>query len=215
MKILESKLQDPKYDNTFTRELIKYQELFKEIYQVCGNRFSSKIGSYLFNGKEYRYYINMYDKQKLLFDTCKNINTALEIGTYMGHSLMLMLIANPKLKITCIDIDPTYSAPATSFLQTCFPESEINFICGNSTDVLPTIKNSFDFFHIDGKHHNKIITEEFFMCKSLNNGEEMQVIFDDSIDCQPLLLHIRENYSVLEDKTPGCEWTNTYMRIKI
>ena len=53
------------------------------------------------------------------------------------------------------------------------------------------------------------------MCKNLNRESEMKVIFDDSADCQPLLLHIRENYSVLEDKTPGCEWTNTYMRIKI
>ena len=215
MKILESKLQELKYDNDFTRELIKYQKLFGEIYQVCGNGFSSKIGSYLFNGKEYKYYINMYDKQKLLFDACKNVDTALEIGTYMGHSLSLMLMANPKLNITCIDIDSTYSAPATSFLQTCFPESKINFICGNSTDVLPTIKTNFDFFHIDGKHHNKIITEEFFMCKNLNRESEMKVIFDDSADCQPLLSHVRENYPVLEDNTPGCEWTNTYMRIKI
>lgn len=215
MKVLEDKLNDSKYNNEFSHELLKHKDLFEKIYQVCGNKFSSKIGSYLFNGKSYSYYLNMYDKQKLLYEKTKDIDTALEIGTYMGHSLLIMLIANPKLKITCIDIDSTFSSPATSFLQSCFPQSQIEFICGNSVDVLPLIKNKFNFFHIDGKHHNKIITQEFFLCKNISDPQEMKVVFDDSEDCQPLLTHIRENFKIIEDHTPGCEWTNTYMRIKL
>lgn len=215
MQVLRAKITESRYNNDFSLRLLENEDLFEKIYQVCGNKFSSKIGSYLFNGKNYTYYIDMYDKQKLLYDTCKTVNNALEIGTYMGHSLMIMLIANPKLKATCIDIDSTFSLPATNFLQECFPQSKIEFIRGNSVEVLPTLKNRFDFFHIDGKHHNKIITEEFFLCKTLSSNEEMKVIFDDSDDCLPLLDHLRNNYSIIDENTPGCDWTNTYMRIKL
>ena len=50
----------------------------------------------------------MFEKQKLLFDLSKKSKTILEIGVYMGHSLLIILLANPKAKITCIDIDDTF-----------------------------------------------------------------------------------------------------------
>ena len=43
-----------------------------------------------------------------------------------------MLIANPYAKITCIDIDDTYSGPATRYLQKKFPNSQIEFIKSDS-----------------------------------------------------------------------------------
>jgi hypothetical protein len=215
LKELELRIEDSKYNNEFTKKLIENSYLFDDIYKVCGNTFSRKIGSYLFNGKTYEYYFGMYDKQKLIFEKVKDCPNVLEIGTYMGHSLMLMLLGNPYLNATCIDIDKTFSKPATTFLQTKFPNSKIEFICGNSVDVLPTLDTKFDFFHIDGKHNNKMIAQEFSLCKSLSKTNEMKVLFDDSETCQPLLAYIRENYDVIEEYTPICEWQNTFMKIRI
>jgi hypothetical protein len=215
LKELERRLNEDHYNNDFSRKLIEHGYLFDDIYNACGNTFSRKIGSYLFNGKNYEYYIGMYDKQKLIFDKVKEFSNVLEIGTYMGHSLMLMLISNPRLRITCVDIDPTFSKPSTSFLQEKFSKSKINFICGNSVEVLPTITEKFDFFHIDGKHNNKMITQEFNLCKNLSSTNEMNILFDDSETCQPLLTHIRENFEVIEEFTPNCDWQNTFMKIRI
>jgi hypothetical protein len=197
----------------FAIELIKNQNIFYELYDVCGQSFNRKHGSYLFNGKEYEYYFPMYNKQKLMFDKIKSANKALEIGTYMGHSLLIMLIANPKLKITTIDIDPRYSKPATDYLKTKFPEADINFICGSSLDVLPTITEKFDFFHIDGRHNNDMITTEFEFCYNLKETNSIQFIFDDAETCQPLLENIRKNFKVLEEIKPDSEWYNTYMHL--
>jgi hypothetical protein len=215
MQDLEHRLSENHYNNEFSKKLIENEYLFNGIHKACGNTFSRKIGSYLFNGKTYEYYIGMYDKQKLIFDKVKDCSNVLEIGTYMGHSLMLMLIANPRLNVTCVDIDSTFSQPATTFLQEKFLKSKVNFICGNSVEVLPGIKEKFDFFHIDGKHNNKMITQEFNLCKNLSKTNEMKVLFDDSETCQPLLTYIRENFEVIEEFTPNCEWQNTFMKIRI
>lgn len=215
MKDLLEKSKESQFDNEFTIKLLQQENTFNEILQICGGEFSRKIGSYLFNGKEYNYYIGMYNKQKLIYDLCKEVETVLEIGTYMGHSLLLMLMSNPKLKITCVDIDATYAGKSTAFLQSKFPDAQINFICGSSIDVLPSLNDKFDFFHIDGKHNNKMITQEFFLCKNLTSNNEMRLLFDDAETCQPLLEYLRKEYTVIEEHTPKSEWCNTYMKLKI
>ena len=109
---------------------------FNNIYKECSYSFEKGCGSYLFDGKNYQYAIHFYSKQKLLFEKSKNKENILEIGTYMGHSLLIMLMANPYAKITCIDIDDTYSGPATNYLQKEFPNSQIEFIKSDSLKVL-------------------------------------------------------------------------------
>lgn len=200
-------------NDEFAIKLVENQNIFYEIYDVCGKEFNRKHGSYLFNGREYEYYFQMYNKQKLMFDKVKSANKVLEIGTYMGHSLLIMLLANPNLKVTTIDIDPKYSKPATDFLKTKFQNAEINFICGNSLDVLPTIKDKFDFFHIDGRHNNQMITAEFDYCNSLKEQNTFKIIFDDAETCQPLIENIRKNFHILDEIRPESEWYNTYMHL--
>ena len=85
---------------------------FNEIYKKCGNSFHVGWGSYLFNGHNYLYDSRMLEKQKLIFELAKDNKSILEIGVYMGHSLLIMLLANPKLNITCFDIEDRYSLPA-------------------------------------------------------------------------------------------------------
>lgn len=157
----------------------------------------------------------MYDKQKLLYEVAKDKNKVLEIGTYVGHSLLLMLLANPKIEVTCIDISDEFAKASVEYLQSQFPESKINFIHGSSLDVLPTIKEKYDLFHIDGTHKNDIIAKEFQMCLNLRSSKIMSVVFDDVDTCQRLVNETINKMNILEYKRPGCSWTNAYFKIKV
>ena len=105
MDILKKKIKLEKFNNQFSNTLLESEIHFNNLHQVCGNKFLKGCGSYLIDGQSYNYYIEFYDKQKFLFNAIKqkeNINI-LEIGTYMGHSLLIMLLANKKLSATCVD----------------------------------------------------------------------------------------------------------------
>jgi hypothetical protein len=109
-----------KYNTEFTNKLLKNKNIFYEIYEACGNKFWTGCGSYLFDGQTYKYCDLMYEKQELLFNSVKNVKNVLEIGTYMGHSLLIMLLSNPDLKITCIDICDEFTLPAVTVLNKHF-----------------------------------------------------------------------------------------------
>ena len=79
----------------------------------------------------------------------------------MGHSLLIMLLANPKLKITCIDIEDYYSLPAIEYLRENFKDSDIRFIKGNSVKSLKNIKEDFDLFHIENVTVFRLINQFF------------------------------------------------------
>ena len=212
---LKKKLLEKKYNNDFSRKLIEAEEIFNSIFEVCGNKMEYGCGSYLIGSQKYEYAINMYDKQKLIYERSKNMNSVLEIGTYMGHSILIMLLANPHLNITAIDIDDTYASKAIQLLQSKFINAKIDFIHGNSLDILPKINKKFDFFHIDGAHGNTIITKEFTYCKKLSSSLDFKLIFDDVEVCNTLQKNIHYSYKIIEYDTPNCIAKNKYIHIKI
>jgi len=212
---LKKKLTEYKFDNEFSKKLIESEKIFNDLYDVCEKKMEYGIGSYLISSKSYEYSVEMYDKQKLLYDKTKNVNSLLEIGTYMGHSLLIILLANPKIDVTCIDIDDKYAGKVTNFLQSLFTDSKIEFIKGNSLSILPKIKKKFDFFHIDGSHGNTTITEEFIQCKKLSSTNEFKLIFDDIDVCKTLQKNIDSSYQIIETYTPKCINRNKFTHIKI
>ena len=210
-------LNNSKYANEeFAQKLIAAENIYKEIHIACGNQHLNGCGSYLMNGKTYDYYIGMYPKQKLLYEAAKSANSLLEIGTYMGHSLLISLLGNPNMDITCIDISDTYTRPAVTVLCKYFPNSKIEFIHKNSLEALLTLNKKFDLFHIDGHHENNFITAEFIACSKLSSKkEEMDVVFDDVECCDTLITNIHKRYSSVSESRPGCDWTNTFLNIKL
>ena len=212
---LINKLSKDEFNNEFSKKLIKSENIFNEIFKVCGNEMDYGCGSYLTNAHKYEYSINMYEKQKLLYEKTKKINSVLEIGTYMGHSLLIMLLANPKLNITSIDIDDKYSGKVVKYLQSIFFNSNIEFFKGNSLHVLPKINKKYDFFHIDGAHGNTTITQEFIHCKRLSSSNDFKLVFDDVDVCNTLQKNIHSSYKVIEHNTPNCINKNKYIHIKI
>ena len=162
---------------------------FRKLYFVNNKKFYDGYGSYLFNGKKYVYDRSMYEKQKLLFDLCKINNKILEIGTYLGHSVLIMLLANPKINITAIDISDVYAKPSLKYLQKQFPDAKINFIKNDSIKALSSLKEKFDIFHVDGAHEHEIISKEFLFLLNLGKNKKVKILFDD-LYCMP---HLKEN----------------------
>ena len=133
----------------------------------------------------------------------------------MGHSLFIMLLANPNLNITTIDIDATYAIPSVEVLRKKFPNANIKFIHKDSLQALNEIDEKFDLFHIDGHHENSRIKQEFELCKKLNDGDIMNIVFDDFEWFKEIDLQLSSEYLVLEKEVPQCDWTNTYFKLKI
>jgi hypothetical protein len=204
-----------KYNTEFTKKLLEHKHIFYEIYEACGSKFSKPTGSYLFDGQTYNYCDRMYEKQELLFDVVKSANNVLEIGTYMGHSLLIMLLANPALKITCIDISDEYTGPAVNILNKYF-NNAITFIHMDSLTALKGCSQTFDFFHIDGRHDNNYIKNEFEEIRHLNNRNDniLRVLFDDQ-DCLISFQHeLNTQYRVIKKVIPSCAWNNIYYEIQ-
>jgi len=191
---------------------IKYH--FNKIYRACDNSFMVGCGSYLFNGHQYVYDKKNYPKQKLLYDVVKNKENALEVGVYMGHSLLIMLVSNPNIQITAVDIMDKYSLPAIKYLRNSFPKSKIDFIKGNSLKVLPNLKKKFNFFHIDGYHSNYVATKDFKQCKKMSQTEVMSVLIDDISSCIPLKKDILKNHQIKLKRAP-LNNDNLYLEIYI
>ena len=211
----ECKIINEKYNTEFTNSLYENEHIFNEIYDACNNKFQRGCGSYLFDGQTYRYSDRMYGKQELLFNSVKNVNSALEIGTYMGHSILIMLLSNPDLRVTCIDINDTYTGPSVNVLNKHF-NNRVTFLHGSSLDVMPNLKAEYDFFHVDGQHENSFIHKEFDLIKKLNKDKSLlRVMFDDQVCMVPLQNHIRQNYNVEKEVMPKCDWNNIYFEIKL
>ncbi len=84
--------------------------IFWEIHEATGRRFHGGCGSYLFDGGVYQYDPSMAAKQQLLARVASEVSSVLEIGTYLGHSLLIMLSRNPTLRVTTIDVDASFAA---------------------------------------------------------------------------------------------------------
>jgi hypothetical protein len=207
-----------KYNTEYTNKLLNNKHIFYEIYDKCNKTFENGCGSYLFNGIDYKYDKDTYEKQELLYELSKTATNILEIGTYMGHSLLIMLLANPNLKIICIDIDDTYTLPAITVLNKYF-NNAITFIHNDSLKALKDINSKFDFFHIDGLHDNNYITQEFLTISNINNNPNniLRVLFDDQIILQHLQNQIDTKLNVIKKIKPicNCPWNNVYYEIKL
>lgn len=173
-------------------------------------------GSYLIDGTSLEYTPLMYEKQCALFDSAKVSTHAVEIGVHGGHSLLIMLLANPTLHITCNDICLwEHTERCVEYLQSAFPQASITLWKGASLDVLPQIVQTFkdlhvsaNLVHIDGAHEIQVIEQEMrYVLQVMPSGATL--IFDDY--STPELSHaIHNTWSHLLKvvSIPACHWTH-------
>jgi predicted O-methyltransferase YrrM len=100
----------------------------------------------------------------------KNINNILEIGFNAGFSALLMLLTNPNVNLTCVDICMhNYSMLCYKKLNELFG-NRIKLIPGSSVDIVPTLTDKYDLIHIDGCHlvdiAEKDIQNSLQLCKT-------------------------------------------------
>ena len=105
-----------------------------------------------------------------------------EIGFNSGFSALLMLTANPELKLTCVDIcEHQYTEPCFQYLKTIF-EDRITLVKGDSTVVLTEVlqsNKSLTGYIIDGGHGLDVAEQDLQnVIKYANNGAVL--CFDDS-----------------------------------
>ena len=204
-KEIVQQLYNENSNDQYLKDLLTNFHIFEEIYHACGNKFWNGCGSYLFDGSTYKYTNIMYEKQRELYNLSKNVNTVLEVGVYMGHSQLIMLLSNPKLKIVSIDIDNTYSQPAINVLKKYFPDSVLELHIGDSLQLLSKLlpeETNWGYIHIDGDHTPHVIKEEYNLVKPFTNT----IVFDDidaDINWFNNLLKECKTYSI-----PNCRWKN-------
>ena len=208
--------QDQIYHTEFTQRLVENKHIFDEIYEACNRTIDSNYRSYLINEQTYEYCSSMYAKQELLYNKVKTATNVLEIGTYMGHSALIMLLANPSLKITCIDSNDQFAVPAISVLNQYYPNA-ITFIKGDSLTTLATLATSFDFFHIDGSNDLSTTQQEFACLFTLQAKafSIIRILFNDQINIVPLQHSIWQNYHVITHLIPNCERNNAYIELEV
>ena len=188
---------------------------FNGIYKACDNTFWYGCGSYLFDGLKYKYDPRMLKKQQLLFHLAKQNKSILEVGVYMGHSMLIMLLSNPKLKICGIDIDKTYSPPAVNYLKKNFLNAKINLISGDSINNLKKINKKFDLYHIDGDHSPHKIYKEIIECIRINKNKKIKILFDDIDMMKGVEEKIFEYFTVIKFIRPNCRYKNLYVELII
>ena len=180
---------------------------------ALGPGFHRGCGSYLIDGQRYAYQAETFKKQEALFQVGKASTRVLEIGVYLGHSLLLLLLANPNLEITCIDNDSKFSPSAVQYLNKHFG-NRIRFYLGDSTDVLSREKlGQFDCIHIDADHREDAVANEFALSRPLASPGAF-FVFDDYEALRPLIDGYISSGVLFHVDTPWSLWTNIVTRLR-
>ena len=97
---------------------------------------------------------------------------------------MIMLLADAKLKITCVDICAwSHTEKCVAYLNSAFGD-RITFWKGDTLTTLPAIVDNggaerWDLIHIDGSHDIDVIREEFELVRRRATPGATVVVFDD------------------------------------
>lgn len=179
---------------------------------ALNNGFHTGCGSYLFDGQKYMYQRETLKKQEHLFFTGQRSSRLLEIGVYVGHSLLILLLSNPSLEIVCIDNDSMFAPKAVDYLNTHFG-NRITFHLGSAEDILSTQHlGTFDCIHIDADHNEQAVARQFAMSKSFAEPGAMY-IFDDYEAVRSLIDRWISDGTLEHIFTPWCLWTNIITRL--
>lgn len=203
-----------KYNTEYTNRLVAYKHVFHELQDAWGPSWDGLCGGYLFDGRGYVYDATSYEKQELLFKKAKEAKTVLEVGSYVGHSLFIMLLANPQLTITSIDISDKYTGPAVKVLNKHFG-NRVRFIHADSLTGLKQLHEEgakFDLFHLDGDHTESLIIQEYGMCSPMSTTfPRVKFVFDDEISLRGFSSYLTQFRANVKLEIPNCQWSNLYI----
>ena len=112
----------------------------------------------------------------------KNIKNVMEIGFNSGFSVLLMLLSNPNIHITCYDLgEHTYTMPCYIKLKEIFKD-RISIIIGDSMKTLQNDNNIYDLIHIDGGHSTQVANNDIINSYRLSKHGTILIMDDYDID---------------------------------
>ena len=103
-------------------------------------------------------------KREYLRRCMSGVQSVLEVGFNAGHSAAIMLLENPEVRITAVDIGShAYSRPCADVLAREFG-GRLRFLWGDSRTVLEASEGlaarDFDLVHIDGGHGDDVFAHD-------------------------------------------------------
>jgi len=125
----------------------------------------------------------------------------MEIGFNAGHSAVLMLSANPRLKLTCFDINHhRYTKPCADFVKQVFGD-RFTIVYGDSTVTVPKYahEQQYDAVHIDGGHSLEIATKDWDNTYGLVRDGGLIVFDDTQVPWLDQLVRQKVDSAVVED----------------
>lgn len=168
-------------EHTITENINKTKEFINAyllpIIHNCGELLEGNIFM-MHHSTEYTdFFIN---KTKNLSNMVlnKNIKNVMEIGFNSGFSTLLMLISNPNMNITCVDLaEHNYTFPCYQKIREIYGD-RMNIIVGDSTKTLENINKKFDLIHIDGGHSTEVAESDIINSYRLSKQGTV-LIMDD------------------------------------
>ena len=100
----------------------------------------------------------LFQKQKNMYRIARDLSGTLacEVGFNAGFSAALLLLANPNLRLLCLDLGQhSYIEPSFKVLQSDFGD-RIQLLLGDSQVTMKTLSPGYDFVHVDGGHSEQI-----------------------------------------------------------
>lgn len=201
-------------ESEFARVLLDNFHHFVNLNIVLNGQYWRGCGSYMFDGQNYKYQRETLKKQEALFNIGKISTKVLEIGVYLGHSLLILLLSNPALTIDCIDISGAFSPRVVEYLNSQF-NNRIKFYLGTSSTIIPTLEsqnNKYDMIHVDADHNIPSVAND--LDNSLKVAlPKAYIVFDDYEPVKSYIDGLIANGKLEHINTPWCLWTNIITRL--
>lgn len=176
-------MSNPKFEPFYSEYLNDLQKL----NQIVLEQQEVLEGNIFYRHGEKKISANNFDseylpKRRTYALVAQMFSDVLEIGFNAGHSALLLLTANPQMKLVCIDICAhRYTIPCFDYLKQKFGE-RIELIDASSLyafSLLARQNRNFGLYIIDGGHDEQIAETDLY--NVIQYGHKGSVIcFDDS-----------------------------------
>ena len=121
----------------------------------------------------------------------------LELGSFIGYSAILMASSiDNESKLVSVDIDSKSIEISKKMVSFAGLDNKIQFIEGSASEVIPTLKEGFDFVFID--HGKKSYLNDLLLLEEHSLLNQNAVVFADNVgifetDLENYLKHVRNS----------------------
>ena len=183
------------------RVILNNFEHFVNIHNILGGKWEYGWGSYMFDGRSYEWQRATLKKQEALFRVGEQTNNILEIGVYLGHSLLILLIS-------CVDNDARFAPKVVEYLNAQFG-NRVTFFLGDAVDVINSLPSysKFDMVHVDADHNNDAVLKQYHAARKFTT-DDAYFVFDDYEATRGAVDSLLNTNVLKKMVLPMCLWTN-------